>query len=255
MKKGIRIVAPYRPFPPEAIHHQELAAFDWVEAIRMMMHSAEIACHCPVHVITDVDTELPVPCLKYQTTQRRLMLWNLEVCASYLASDDFDRDTVMVDSDQLIYRDLTPWFGRGVDLGLLLRTQFPKGDAMALPILNGVQFWSVRGRDRLVAFYRQALDVALALPEDLLVWGADTVALARLLAPLEVGVQQRGDLTVSMIDSNRVLIALSATHMRWLEAGRFQRFMQTQAVLDFRAYRKSYMKAAYDATVASEVPA
>lgn len=251
--KPLRIVAPFRPFAPEAEHHVALAGFDWMAAVRMISHSAEIACGVPVQVITDVDTDLPVPCLKYVTRERRLMLWYLEVAACYLESDDFDRDTVMVDADQLIYKNLRPWFRPGADLGILLRTRYPKGDLMALPILNGVQFWAVAGKVRLAAFYRQALAVAAGLPEDLLVWGADTVALARLLAPLTVGTHDRAGLRVALIDSSDVLVALSSTHMRWLEAGQFQRFMQMAPVLDFRNYRKTYMQRAYDATVASEV--
>jgi hypothetical protein len=256
MSRGMRIVAPFRPFVAEAPHHQELAAaetpFDWIAAIRMMSHSAAVACQCPVHVITDVDTDLPVPCLKYQTTARRLMLWNFEVCLAYLRSADFDRDTVMLDSDQLVYQNLAKWFRKGVDLGILIREP-PKQDPLSYPILNGVQWWALAGRDRLIAFYEQALAIAAALPEDQIVWGADTTALWRLLEPIEPGRHHRAGLTVALIDSRPVLQALSGLQMRWVTQGCLPR--PTHAVLDFRNTRKPYMQAVYDATIASAVPA
>ncbi len=256
MTRGLRVVAPFRPFPPEAVHHRALPAFDWIDAIRMMADSAARAGMPLVQVITDVDTDLPVPCLHYVTHERRLMLWYLEIAACYLESDAFDRDTVLVDADQLIYQDLAKWFAKDADLGILVRTRAPKGDRLQLPILNGVQFFAHRGKPRLAAFYREALARAQTLPEPLLVWGADTVALAQLLAPLDIGRQTRGDLQVQLIDSNHVLTALSATHVRWLEAGKFERFLQVHPVLDFRGqYRKGFMRAVYEATILARVAA
>jgi len=253
MTRGIRIVAPFRPFPPEAPHHRALSAFDWIDAIRMMAHSAELACRCPVHVITDVDTDLPwpVPCLRYPTHARRLMLWYLEAAACYLASDDFDRDTVALDADQLVYQDLARFFRKDADLGILIRPPSLKGEM--LPIFNGVQFWPLRGRDRLAAFYRRALAIAATLPEALIAWGADTIALAQLLEPLAPGVEPRGDLVVELIDSRRILSALSRTQIRWLVAGRLGRFHQTAPVMDFRSTRKVFMRRVYEATIAREV--
>jgi len=245
----VRIVAPFRPFPPENELHQELSDFDWNEAIRMLFHSVAIACRCEAHVITDVDTHLPLPALKYATTHRRLMLWNIEVCLRYLESDDFDQDTVMLDADQLVYHDLSKFFIPGVDLAVLVRPTLKHRDSWK-KVLNGVQFWSYRGKARLVHFYRQALEIAEALPEDLQRWGGDTQALRQLLEPIELGtLQQRAGLTVQMLDYAQVLEALCETQIKWLGEGRMP--ISSRAVLDFRWRRKTFMKRVYEATVLS----
>lgn len=248
--RGIRIVAPFRPFPPEAEHHELFADFDWMEAIRMMSASAARVCRCPVHVITDVDTTLPMPALHYVTTRRRLMLWYLEIAACYLESPDFDRDTVMLDSDQLVYLDLSRWFTPGVDLSLLLRRHLPKGDASSFPILNGVQFWSHRAKPRLARFFRHVLAIAETLSEEQLVWGADTTALVRVLAPLDIGLCQREEMTVRMLDAKDVLRVLSSSDIDAIHAGRAGSITARAAVLDFRYRRKPFMKPVFEATVA-----
>lgn len=245
----MRIVAPFRPFPLEAPHHQELAAFDWMDAIAMMSESAADACRCDVHVLTDVDTALPFQTLKYRTVQRRLMLWYLEIAACYLESDDFDQDTVMLDSDQLIYGDLSRWFAPYMDLGICIR-RTPK-DAPGLAILNGVQFWAYRGRHRLADFYRRALAIAEQLSEPEIVWGADTVALERLLEPLIPGLYRRGDVRVRLIDSTEIIEALNTAQLRHLEAGTLKK--PVRPVLDFRNTRKPHMRAVYEATLTKEV--
>ena len=188
----MRIVAPYRPFPPESDWHRETAAsFDWIGAIGMMRHSAALACGCSVDMLTDVDTVLPFPMLRYQTYHRRLMLWSLEVSACFLASDDFDQNTVALDSDQLIFRSLTPWFQPEADLTVLIRPRIDRSEGLNnMPILNGVQWWAYASRDRLVAFYRRALEVAIGLPEERIAWGADTDALVQLLDPRDVGIHE-----------------------------------------------------------------
>lgn len=249
----MRIVAPFRPFPLEAPHHVEVAenGFDWMDAIRMMSLSAAEACQCEVRVLTDVDTDLPFQTFKYHTTQRRLMLWYLEICAAYLESNDFDQDTVMLDSDQLVYSDLSGWFVPYMDLGICIRKP-PKG-ASGFPILNGVQFWSIRGKARLGAFYRRALDIAERLPEEDILWGADTEALRMLLQPLEVGLHQRDSLTVRLIDSRDVIHALSAGQIRQLQAGTLPR--PIRPVLDFRNLRKTFMRRVYEATFQRAVSA
>jgi hypothetical protein len=249
---NVRFVAPYRPFPPEAPHHQELAAFDWIAAIRQMSDSVQrVHPGCPVHVITDVDTDLPVPTLQYDTRTRRLMLWYLEICACYLLSTDFDRDTIMLDSDQLIYGDLTKWFAPYMDLGICVR-RTPK-NAPGLPILNGVQFWPIKGKRVLAEFYLRALEIAQTLSEKDLVWGADTVALDRLLAPLQLGIQQRDGVRVRLIDANDVIEALSQTQIRHLSVGKMQK--PTRPVLCFRNTRKPFMADVYRQTIATEVSA
>src|ERR1041384_7933234 len=187
--KPIRVVAPFLPLEPEAPHHLRLAAesFDWPGAIAMLADSVRRTLGCPFHVITDVAADVTAaPTLRYETRERRLMLRNLGVGACCVESDDFDRDTVMLDSDQLIVGDLRPWFQLGsFDLGILVR---PRPKAMpGIPILNGVQFLAHRGKAKLSTFYRQALAVARTLPEEQIQWGADTEALRILLEPLHVG--------------------------------------------------------------------
>ncbi len=250
MTSNIRCVAPFRPFPPEAEVQKDTADFDWIGAIQMMAHSATLACRCPVHVITDVDTELPVDTLKYVTTHRRLMLWTLEACLCFLESDDFDRDTVMLDCDQLIFQDLAQFFAPHVDLGLLVRPTHKHKDTWK-KVLNGVQFWSLRGKPRLIAFYRDALARAEAMDDDMIRWGADTAALRDLIEPVEVGVVQRAGLSVNLIDYNRVLAALS--HEQIVNMQQSIAPVPVRAVLDFRYRRKLSMAQAYAMTIGAMV--
>jgi hypothetical protein len=243
----IRVVAPFRPFPPESGHHLSLQDFDWMEALQMMAHSAAISCRCPVHAITDVDTELPIASLRYETKERRLMLWTLEACIRYLQSNDFDRDTVMLDVDQLIYRDLAPFFHKRVDLGVLIRPQEKHAKTGAQPMLNGVQFWRRESQTALVKFYKKALDLAKTLPEERIVWGADTDALLMLLQPLDVTAKDRSGVTVRMFDSSLVLESFSTpVHQAMMERG--EPPWPEKAVLDFRSQRKRAMPKVYRAT-------
>lgn len=246
-------MAPFRPMPAEYDHHKALTDFDWHGAIRMMSDSVQRSCGCPVQVLTDVDTDLPFDCLQYVTRHRRLMLWYLEIAAVYLESDAFDRDTVMLDSDQLVYGDLARWFVSYMDLGVLVRELSPK-DPNGFPILNGVQWWAHRAKPRLAAFYRRALAVAESLPDEKIAWGADTIALQHLLAPLApIGfLAQRAGLTVRFIDADDVLERLSSVQIRQLQTGR--RIERTRDVTCFRNMRKLFMKDFYDATL-SGVPA
>lgn len=247
----MRVVAPFRPLPAEYDHHKALSDFDWMDAIRMMSESVRRACHCDVHVLTDVDTDLPMPALKYVTHHRRLMLWYLEVCACYLASADFDQDTVMLDSDQLIYDDLSRWFAPDVDLGVLVR-ELPPKDPNGFPILNGVQWWAFHAKDRLVAFYRQALAIAQELPEEQIAWGADTIALQRLVEPYAIGeTVERLGLRVRQIEADDVIERLSGKLIRQLNAG--VRIERSRAVLDFRNRRKPFMRPVFAATLGALV--
>lgn len=248
MTKAIRIVAPFRPFPPESELHREMAAFDWIEALRMMVHSATLACHCPVHAITDVDTDLPVPTLKYPTVHRRLMLWTLEACLAYLDSTDFDRDTVMLDVDQLVFADLAPYFKKNVDLGIVIRSsEKHTTSADGQPLLNGVQFWRHKSRNALVKFYRRALELAGTLPEERIVWGADTDALRMLLEPFCVHAKDRSGVTVNMMDADSVIETFSTSHTEAMAAGRMP--WPKLPVLDFRWTRKPFLPVVYRATI------
>lgn len=252
MNGNLRLVAPFLPLPAESVHHQALPDFDWMAAIRMLSHSGEVSCGVPVQVITDVSADLPVACLKYRTTHRRLMLWTLEACLRYLESDDFDRNTVMLDCDQLVYQDLSRFFSANVDLGLLVRPTFKHRDTWK-KLLNGVQFWSVRGKKRLVNFYREALFRAEDMSDNLIVWGADTAAIRDLIEPVELGLHTRAHVRVHMMDYNLVLQALSEEQIDALKDGIAPLF--TRAICDLRYRRKRSMKQVYDLTIGSAVPA
>jgi hypothetical protein len=214
----------------------------------MMSASAARACRCDVYVLTDVDTNLPFPTFKYATTRRRLMLWYLEIAACYVESDAFDCDTVMLDSDQLVYGDLNRFFAGRADLGLCVREP-PKGGP-GFPILNGVQFWAYRGKARLGPFFRRLLATAEALPEEHIIWGADTEALKILLSPLERDgrVYARAGITVRMLEADHIIQALATSQLRDLDKGR--PFRMTRPVLDFRNLRKVHMRRVYEATLA-----
>jgi hypothetical protein len=238
--------------PAEYDHHKALMDFDWHGAIRMMSDSVARSCGQSVQVLTDVDTDLPFDCLKYVTTHRRLMLWYLEIAAVYLASDDFDRDTIALDSDQLVFGDLARWFAPLMDLGILARPLPPK-DPEGFTILNGVQLWSHRAKPALAAFYRQALALAETLPEDVIAWGADTVALQMLLDPVVDylgAIVPRAGLRVRLLAADDVLERLSSTQIRHLQSG--ERITRTRDVLDFRNMRKRFMKEFYAATFAAD---
>lgn len=253
MRQPIRLVAPFRPFPPETGHHHQLADFDWMDAIRMMSSSARRACGGDFRVLTDVDTDLPFPTFSYRTRTRRLMLWYLEVAACYLDSADFDRDTISLDSDQLIYQDLTRWFSPNAEMAILVRSS---AKLYKLPILNGVQWWRVKAKARLAEFYWRALALAETLPESEIAWGADTVALWRLLSPLAYGIYPREGVRAQMIDTSRIIEPLSLAQIHHLESGlRVPMRHPVLPVLDFRNLRKRYMRRVYDQTLARRVEA
>lgn len=247
--RPLRLVAPFLPVPPESPHHQAMVDFDWMAAIRMLSHSAERACGVPVQVLTDHGAQLPVPSLTYATTHRRLMLWTLEVCLRYLESDDFDRDTVMLDCDQLVFEDLRRFFTPYVDLALLVRPTHKHQDTWK-KVLNGVQFWSVRGKARLIPFYREALRRAEAMSEGLVTWGADTAAIRDLIEPVQLGLHERAGARVQLLNYDMVLEALSEDQIAQLARGVAP--VPRRPVLDFRYKRKLHMAAVYALTVGRE---
>lgn len=232
----MRIVTPYRPFPPESEEHLALGAFDWIGAIGMLRASVERSCLCETVTLTDVDTSLPGPVFQYVTTRRRLMLWILEVMLRYLESPDFDQDTVMVSPDILVLGDLGPYFK--ADLGVIVRSA-EKFIAAGLPLLNSVQWWRVEAKNRLIAFYRQALDIAETLPEDVIRWGADTEPLLRLLSPLERGLSRRSGLTVSAIDQSEIMTSFTRRMDSQMRAGVTYHGLP---LIDFKFLRKHSMR-------------
>jgi hypothetical protein len=108
------------------------------------------------------------------------------------------------------------------------------------PLLNGVQFWSVRAKERLGPFYRSVLAHARTLPEDALIWGADTVALRERVSPMMIGRAERAGLSVQFIDALTVLEPWSNEHIAHLNAtGRL--LGPSRPVVDFRWRRKLQM--------------
>lgn len=241
---SLRLVAPFKPFAPESELHRSLPTFDWLRALRMLVASARAAGHEDVWAVTDGATSLPVDAIRVETTETRLMLWTLEACAAYLESDAFDRDTVMLDVDQLIFKPLDRFFPKDADLGVLMRPAYKHVD-IGEPLLNGVQFWSVRAKDRLAAFYRSILALARTLPEEDQRWGADTIALRESLRPMRLGLHVRQGLVVSMIPSQCVIEAFSSEQMVALR-DRQTLIGPSRPVLDFRWKRKPYMPLVFE---------
>lgn len=239
----MRVVTPYRPFPPESSEHLELGPFDWVEAIAMLRASVKRACQCETVTITDVDTDVPGPAFQYVTHERRLMLWILEVALRYLSGPHFDRDTVMLSPDTLVFCDLRPFFAG--DFGIVIRPDHDR------PILNSVQWWPVASKARLIALYEQALAIAKGLPHDLKVWGADSEPFKQLLDPVVGGCGPRiGGIVANLINHRLVLHPFMSRWEAALEAGR--PIEPPASVIDFRYLRKKSMRAYFNATIGAE---
>ena len=243
MTRPLRVVTPYRPFPPESQSHALLGAFDWIAAVRMLTTSVDRSNACDTLALTDVATPLPVPALSYPTTEPRLMLWILEVTCAYLESADFDRDTILVSPDTLVFQDLRPYFAG--DLTVLIRAD---ARFAARPILNSVQWFPVRAKARLIAFYREALAIGRTLDEGYLRWGADTEPLRQLLEPIVPGRSPRHGVDVSMVHAAAVMRSLPSQLIHQLDAGHPIPWPQIP-VVDFRYLRKQKMAAYFDATI------
>lgn len=247
MTSDLRIVSPYRPFEPESQAHQMLGPFDWVGALQMLRASVAHTMRCETVGITDIKTALPGPTLHYPTQEPRLMLWILEVALSYLRSDDFDRDTIMLSPDLLVFGDLRQWMGE--HFTVLMREHYP-----AHPILNGVQFWPVRRKTTIVDFYHRALAIGHTLSEGHLRWGGDTEPIRQLLEPLLPGLVMRdGKPLARLIESNEIMQALTHEQEVALTCGRVVR--PVKAVLDFRYLRKKSQRQYFEATFGRLVPA
>ena len=233
----MRVVSAYHPIVPYTTCHIGLAdlGFDWIEALRMLAYSAKVRANVETLAITD--QELPVPHLRYKTTEESLMLWVLEVSLLYLESDDFDQDTVFISPDALVFGPLD-LFGQW-DLGVLYRgVKYGKH-----PLLNGFQWWPLASKARLVTFYRECLSIARDLSKGQKRWGGDTVPLVRLLSPIIPGVHRRNGL---------VLCVLPAVLHADVTTCKLQRILKhppgtiTASVLDFKYWNKRYMKEVFD---------
>jgi len=230
MRTDLRVVSPYRAQQPESGAHQRLGPFDWVQALQMLRASVARACQCETVALTDLTTDVGTgPSLRYATHEPRLMLWILDVSVRYLESVDFDRDTILISPDTLVGRDLRPYFGG--DLSLLVRTPLKY---RRKPLLNAVQWWPVASKARLCAFYAEALARARTLPANLLRWGADSEAIAQLIAPVGRGFQPRAGLCVRMLEASTVMLP-SYLHVASLRA--------PAPIVDFKGLQKQEMAA------------
>jgi hypothetical protein len=245
----MKIVSPFRPFPPENLSHKELVDFDWIDALRMLRASAKQNTKAEVFAITDVDTDLGVPAYQYATKERRLMLWILEVSRCYLESDDFDQDTVMLSPDILVYQDLRPYFVG--DLGVVVRVAEKYSSK---PMLNGAQWWKHIAKDRLVAFYREALERAYLLPENYIAWGADTIPIAEMLSPMVVGPMERAGLEAFGISHVGMLYPVMAHDVARMDMGK-RPFDPPFPLTDFKGLRKAHMRRYFDDTIGVKVRA
>jgi hypothetical protein len=243
--RRIRLVAPFKPCPLETHTHQTLGADFWMGALSLLNESAQISNNVSVFALTDQTSHLPIPTLRYDTTETRLMLWLLEVCVAYLRSDNFDRDTVMLDVDQLIVKDLRPYFTEA-DLAVCLRK--PPRRPNGMRILNGVQFWRHRGKAQLIAFYEFVLETARTMSEGSIRWGADGFALRDCLEPLENNYHVRHGCRVAFLPATNIIEEWTSQHQREALNGRFLCGGPRRPVLDFRNRRKydGNMQVAFD---------
>jgi FkbM family methyltransferase len=102
-----------------------------------------------------------------------------------------------------------------------------------------VQFWRHASKERLVDFYRHVLDIGVGLPEAFQVWGADTVAIEELLAPMAGGTIIRNGLTAAMIPFESVIQYLEPVPDplgRW----------RPNRIVDFKYMRKLQMRQIFD---------
>jgi hypothetical protein len=121
-------------------------------------------------------------------------------------------------------------------------------------VINGVQFWAVRAKSKLAAFYRAALARAEQMSGELQAWGADTQALRELLEPITaVGLVDRMGLRVHLISDTRVSFPLTEQQIEGLQTGIAPQFRH--AVTDFRYRRKVWMRQVYEMAVLKQVPA
>lgn len=236
------IVSPFKPLPrahrSQKHSPEKIGEFDWVDALRMLSKSAERFGY-PVYAITDSD--LPVPHFKLKTKESNLMLWILEVSLAYIESEYFTEDTAFVCPDSLI-NNFFPTID-GFDIAVCVRFDDKYVDR---PILNSVQLWTFKGRKKLAKFYRQCLEVARKLPGGP-EWGADTIPLEQLLAPLKPGYHHRAGVNVLMFPASQMLRTIHKADIEAVNHGIRPR--ETGAcVIDFKADRKKHMKAFFNAT-------
>lgn len=227
----MKIVSAYRQIEPYMPMHRELAGkFDWIEALKMLHASARMNARLEVFAITD--QKLSVPSYRYRTTEQLLMLWILEISALYLESKEFDQNTVFISPDSLVCGPLNAF--SDFDIGLVARRgKFRE----AKSLMNGLQFWPIKARDKLVALYREALRIARTLEPKIQQWGADTMPLIQLLGPIVAGAYIRFGMRVKIFDPKALLLCS-------VQAGEMEgkgSIKPRCRVVDFKFNRKLWM--------------
>jgi len=240
LELGVKIIAAYHRIEPYTEHHIALAAegFDWIEALRMLRRSAQLRAGVETFVITDQD--LPVPHYRYSTTESYLMLWILEVTLKYLESDDFDQNTVFLGADELVLKPLNFFLHADFDIAITSRPRLDKYKDK--PLMTGLMWFPVASRDKLIAFYRKALEIGRSLPTGQKRWGADTTPIVELLAPIQSGTYQRSGMTVCVFPWP-TLAEAGPVFIRKFRQGKPPR--EDIAVLDFKYWYKRNMVEIY----------
>lgn len=233
----MKIVSPFRRIEPFTKHHRALVgSFDWIDALRMLRKSGQERAGVETFALTDHD--LPVPHYRFPSSQRWLMIWILEVSRDYLASHHFDQDTVFISPDSLVCGPLD----RFADFDLGIANRHPK--FTATPLMNGLQFWPLASRAKLVEFYDRVIEVAERLHDKEKRWGADTTALVELLSPIEAGDCERAGLKVRVFDYRRTLRTVCVNEIRLLRDG--QKVIPLSTVVDFKYTRKIHMRSYFE---------
>lgn len=241
----MKVVSSYKPFPATSPAHRKLGPFDWPGALAMLRHSVWRSCRCQTYALTDRGTSIAGPAYRLPTTETRLMPWLLETWLLYLESEHFDEDTAMISPDALVFANLQGWF-QG-DLGVVVRG--PKFENK--PLLNGVQLWSYKAKDRLVAFYREVWRLAEGMPEPLATWGGDTEPLLALLAPLRVGFSDRCGLRVMGIQQGNFFRCPSEVDAKRIASGKQP---APTPIVDFKYLKKRIMADYYASMLGEAVP-
>lgn len=235
----MKIVSPFRRIEPFAKHHRALVGnFDWIDALRMLRKSGKVSAGVETFALTD--QELPVPHYRFPSAEPSLMLWILEVSRAYLDSPQFNQDTVFISPDSLVCRRLDH-FG---DFDLGIANRLPKFRHNTT-LMNGLQFWPLASRSKLLDFYDQVIAIAAGLSDKEKKWGADTTALVQLLAPIgAAGFHARAGLKVRIFDCRSTLKTIGGEEVRAMRSG--EKIKPTTMVVDFKYWRKIHMQAYFD---------
>jgi hypothetical protein len=122
------------------------------------------------------------------------------------------------------------------------------------PMLNGAQWWKHIAKDRLVAFYREALERARTLPENYIAWGADTIPIVDMLSPMEAGPMSRAGLEAFGISHVGMLYPVMAHDVARMDMGK-RPFDPPFPLTDFKGLRKAHMRRYFDDTIGVKVRA